>query len=155
MIKKIVLFSFLILFLNNCGYTPIYSKKSQDFQISKIETSGEVKVNKLLYNKLKIYSDNPNARKTFNLNINSLSTKTTIAKDKKGNPTQFSIELSITLQITDSLDNKVDKIFSENSTYDNNDNKFDLRKYENNLIENMTEKLFSEIILFIQTGNFS
>ena len=37
----------------------------------KIETSGEVKVNKLLYNKLKIYSNNPNARKTFNLNINS------------------------------------------------------------------------------------
>tara|TARA_A100001011_G_scaffold281958_1_gene292048 strand:+ start:809 stop:1276 length:468 start_codon:yes stop_codon:yes gene_type:complete len=155
MIKKIILLSFLILFLNNCGYTPIYSKKSQDFQISKIETSGEVKVNKLLYNKLKIYSNNPNARKTFNLNINSLSTKTTIAKDKKGNPTQFSIELSITLQITDGLDNKVDKIFSENSTYDNNDNKFDLRKYENNLIENMTEKIFSEIILFIQTGNLS
>lgn len=155
MIKKIILLSFLILFLNNCGYTPIYSKKSQDFQISKIETSGEVKVNKLLYNKLKIYSNNPNARKTFNLNINSLSTKTTIAKDKKGNPTQFSIELSITLQITDGLDNKVDKIFSENNTYNNNDNKFDLRKYENNLIENMTEKIFSEIILFIQTGNLS
>ena len=155
MIKKIILLSFLILFLNNCGYTPIYSKKSQDFQISKIETSGEVKVNKLLYNKLKIYSDNPNARKTFNLNINSLSTKTTIAKDKKGNPTQFSIELSITLEITDGLDNKVDRIFSESSTYDNNDNKFDLRKYEDNLIENMTEKLFSEIMLFIQTGNLS
>ena len=155
MIKKIILLSFLILFLNNCGYTPIYSKKSQDFQISKIETSGEVKVNKLLYNKLKIYSDNPNARKTFNLNINSLSTKTTISKDKKGNPTQFSIELSITLQITDGLDNKVDRIFSESSTYDNNDNKFDLRKYEDNLIEDMTEKLFSEIILFIQTGNLS
>ena len=155
MIKKIILLSFLILFINNCGYTPIYSKKSQDFQISKIETSGEVKVNKLLYNKLKIYSNNPNARKTFNLNINSLSTKTTISKDKKGNPTQFSIELSITLQITDGLDNKVDRIFSESSTYDNNDNKFDLRKYEDNLIENMTEKLFSEIILFIQTGNLS
>ena len=155
MIKKIILLSFLIVFLNNCGYAPIYSKKSQDFQISKIETSGEVKVNKLLYNKLKIYSDNPNARKTFNLNINSLSTKTTISKDKKGNPTQFSIELSITLQITDGLDNKVDRIFSESSTYDNNDNKFDLRKYEDNLIENMTEKLFSEIILFIQTGNLS
>ena len=155
MIKKIILLSFLILFLNNCGYTPIYSKKSQDFQISKIETSGEIKVNKLLYNKLKVYSDNPNARKTFNLNINSLSTKTTIAKDKKGNPTQFSIELSITLEITDGLDNKVDRIFSESNTYDNNDNKFDLRKYEDNLIENMTEKLFSEIILFIQTGNLS
>ena len=155
MIKKIILLSFLLLFLNNCGYTPIYSKKSQDFQIKAIETSGEVKINKLLYNKLKVYNDNPIATKTFNLNINSSSTKSTIAKDKKGNPTQFSIELSITLQITDGFNNKVERNFRENSAYDNNDNKFDLRKYEDNLIENMTEKIFSEIILFIQTGNLS
>tara|TARA_Y100000816_G_C25972599_1_gene507573 strand:- start:366 stop:833 length:468 start_codon:yes stop_codon:yes gene_type:complete len=155
MIKKIILLSFLLLFLNNCGYTPIYSKKSKDFQIKAIETSGEVKVNKLLYNKLKVYNDNPIATKTFNLNINSSSTKSTIAKDKKGNPTQFSIELSITLQITDGFNNKVERNFRENSAYDNNDNKFDLRKYEDNLIENMTEKIFSEIILFIQTGNLS
>ena len=155
MIKKIILLSFLIIFLNNCGYTPIYSKKNQDFQINTIETFGEVKVNKLLYNKLKVYSDNPIAKKNFNLSINSSTTKTTIAKDKKGNPTQFSIELSVTLQITDDLDNTVDRIFSESSTYDNNDNKFDLRKYEDNLIENMTEKIFSEIILFIQTGNLT
>ena len=155
MIKKIILLSFLIILLNNCGYTPIYSKKNQDFQINTIETFGEVKVNKLLYNKLKVYSDNPIAKKNFNLNINSSSTKTTIAKDKKGNPTQFSIELSITLQITDDLNNMVNRTFSESSTYDNNDNKFDLRKYEDNLIENMTEKIFSEMILFIQTGNLS
>ena len=155
MIKKIILLSFLIIFLNNCGYTPIYSKKNQDFQINTIETFGEVKVNKLLYNKLKVYSDNPIAKKNFNLNINSSSAKTTIAKDKKGNAAQFSIELIITLQITDDLDNTIDKIFSESSTYDNNDNKFDLRKYEDNLIENMTEKIFSEIILFIQTGNLT
>ena len=155
MIKKITLLSFLILFLNSCGYTPIYSKKSQDFQINVIETSGEVKVNKLLYNKLKVYNDNPVAKRTFNLNINSSTTKTTIAKDKKGNPTQFSIELSVTLQITDIFNNELDKIFSESSAYDNNDNKFDLRKYEDNLIKNMTEKIFSEIILLIQTENLS
>ena len=155
MIKKIILLSFLLLFLNNCGYTPIYSKKSQNFQIDEIETSGEKKVNKLLYNKLKVYSNNPVAKKTFNLNIISKSTKTIIAKDKKGNPSQFSIELSIALQITDSFNNKVDRIFSESSAYDNNDNKFSLRKYEDNLIENMTETIFSEIILFIQTGNLS
>ena len=153
MIKKIILLSFLIVFLNNCGYTPIYSKKNQDFQINEIETSGEVKVNKLLYSKLKVYSNNPIAKKTFNLSINSSSTKTTIAKDKKGNPTQFSIELSIAIQITDDFNTKIDKIFSESNAYDNNDNKFDLRKYEDNLIKNMTEKIFSEIILFIQTGN--
>ena len=41
--------------------------------------------------------------------------------------------------------------FTESSTYDNSDNKFDLKKYENNLIKNMSEKIYSDLILFIQT----
>jgi len=155
MIKKIVLLSFLILFLNNCGYTPIYSQKGQNFEINTIETFGELKPNKLLYNKFKVYRNNPGAKKTINLTINSTLNKATIAKDKRGNPTQFSIGLSVSIQIVDNLNNKSETIFSENSTYDNSDNKFDLRKYENNLIKNMTEKIFSEIILFIQTKNLS
>ena len=149
--KKIALLSFFLLLLNSCGYSPIYSKKSQNIEINTIETFGEVKINKLLYNKLKVYSDNPNAEKSFSLVINSKSSKNAIAKDKKGNPTQFSIKLSVTLQIADSLNNKKERVFLENSAYDNNDNKFDLRKYEDSLIKNMAEKIFSEIILFIQT----
>ena len=151
MIKKIALLSSFLLLLNSCGYTPIYSKKNQSIEINKIETFGEVKINKLLYNKLKVYSDNPNAEKSFSLVINSKSSKNTIAKDKKGNPTQFSIKLSVSLQITDSLNKEKERVFLENSAYDNNDNKFDLRKYEDSLIKNMSEKIFSEMILFIQT----
>ena len=151
MIKKIALLSSFLLLLNSCGYTPIYSKKNQSIEINKIETFGEVKINKLLYNKLKVYSDNPNAEKSFSLVINSKSSKNTIAKDKKGNPTQFSIKLSVSLQITDSLNKEKERVFLENNAYDNNDNKFDLRKYEDSLIKNMSEKIFSEMILFIQT----
>ena len=151
MIKKIALLSFFLLLLNSCGYTPIYSKKGQNIEINRIETFGEVKINKSLYNKLKVYSDNPNAEKSFSLVINSKSNKNTIAKDKKGNPTQFSIKLSVTLHVTDGLNNEKERIFLESSAYDNKDNKFDLRKYEDSLIKNMTEKIFSEMILFIQT----
>ena len=152
MIKKFVLLGLLLLFLSNCGYTPIYSRTNQDFQINSIQALGEKKVNKLLYNKFKVYIDNPSAKKSFDLNVNSTSAKTIIAKDKKGNPTQFSIKVSVSLQVTDDVNNKINRTFSENSTYNNNDNKFDLKKYENNLIKNMTEKIFSEIILFIRTG---
>ena len=153
MIKKIFQLGFFLIFLNNCGYTPIYSQKGQSFQINNIETFGELKVNRLLYNKLKVYRDNPDAMGSLNLSIDSTQTKTTIAKDKKGNPTQFSIGLSVSLEITDGLNNKSETSFSENVTYDNSDNKFDLRKYEDNLIKNMTEKIFSEMILFIQSKN--
>ena len=149
MIKKILFLFFIIIFFNNCGYTPIYSKKSQSFEIVETEYFGEKKVNKILSNKLKIYKKNPEAIKKFNIFINSKTTKATITKDKKGNPTQFSMGISITLKIN----NEIEKTFLENSTYDNSEDKFDLRKYEDNLIQNMTEKIFSEMILFLQTNS--
>tara|TARA_Y100001980_G_C14379818_1_gene182185 strand:+ start:129 stop:590 length:462 start_codon:yes stop_codon:yes gene_type:complete len=153
MIKKISFLCFILIFLNNCGYTPIYSKKSQNFNINEINTFGKKNANKILISKLKIYKNNPDANKSFNILINSKSSKTTISKDKKGNPTQFSMALDIDIKITDNFNNEIKKTFSENSTYDNSENKFDLRKYEDNLIENMSEKIFSEIIILLQTNS--
>ena len=153
MIRKIVLICFLMLFLNNCGYTPIYSKKNYNFEINKIEFIGNIKVNKLLSNKFKIYQNNSSARNSYDIILNSALKKTTITKDKKGNATQFSKNISINIKLIDSSNNQTTFEFSENSAYDNSNNKFDLRKYEDNLIKNMSEKIFSEIILFIQTKN--
>ena len=59
------------------------------------------------------------------------------------------MSISITLKIN----NEIEKTFLENSTYDNSEDKFDLRKYEDNLIKNMTETIFSEMILFLQTNS--
>ena len=153
MIKKIGLFVLTLIILNNCGYKPIYSKKNYNFEIKNIEMLGETKINKLLSNKLKVYKNNPEAENTLNMIINSQSFKTTITKDKKGNPTQFSMSINVDVKIIDDSNNQTETTFSENSTYDNSNNKFDLRKYEDNLVKNMSEKIFSEITLFIQTKN--
>ena len=153
MIKKISLLILTLIILNNCGYTPIYSKKNYNFEIKNIEMLGETRINKLLSNKLKVYKDNPEAKNSLSLIINSQSFKTTITKDKKGNPTQFSMSINVDVKVIDDSNNQIETTFSENSTYDNSDNKFDLRKYEDNLIKNMSEKIFSELTLFIQTKN--
>lgn len=153
MIKKISLLILTLIILNNCGYTPIYSKKNYNFEIKNIEMLGETTINKLLSNKLKVYKNNPEARNSLSLIINSQSFKTTITKDKKGNPTQFSMSINVDVKVIDDSNNQIETTFSENSTYDNSDNKFDLRKYEDNLVKNMSEKIFSELTLFIQTKN--
>ena len=153
MIKKINLLILTLIILNNCGYTPIYSKKNYNFEIKNIEMIGDTKINKLHSNKLKVYKNNPEAENTLNMIINSQSFKTTITKDKKGNPTQFSMSINVDVKIIDDSNNQTETTFSENSTYDNSNNKFDLRKYEDNLVKNMSEKIFSEITLFIQTKN--
>ena len=153
MIKKISLLILTLIILNNCGYTPIYSKKNYNFEIKNIEMLGETTINKLLSNKLKVYEDNPEAKNSLSLIINSQSFKTTITKDKKGNPTQFSMSINVDVKVIDDSNNQTETTFSENITYDNSNNKFDLRKYEDNLVKNMSEKIFSELTLFIQTKN--
>ena len=142
-----------MLFLNNCGYTPLYSKKTQNFEINKIEMKGDFKVNKILSKNLRVYKNNSSSINSYDVILNSTLNKITISKDKKGNATQFSMNISIDIKIIDSSNNQTINSFSETSAYDNSNNKFDLRKYEDNLIKNMTEKIFSEIILFIQTNN--
>ena len=152
MIKKLSLLCFLIIFINNCGYTPIYSNKDKNFVINKIDLVGDIEVNKILSNRLNIYKNNADAKRFFDIVINSKSTKTTLTKDKKGNPAQFSQSVSVNLIITDIINNtEIQQNFTESSTYDSSDNKFDLKKYENNLIKNMSEKIYSDLILFIQT----
>ena len=153
MSRKIIFLCLAIFFMNGCGYSPIYSKKSQNFDIDRIDFIGERKVNKLLSKRLKVYSENPSASKSYNLTIISSINRTIATKDKKGNPTQFTLNVLINLKLEDNSSNISEINFSETNTYENSENKFDLKKYEDNLTNNMTEKIFSEIILFIQTKN--
>ena len=55
MIKKILLLSVFILFINGCGYKPIYSTKDQNFSLENINYQGEIKVNNLINKILKNY----------------------------------------------------------------------------------------------------
>ena len=155
MIKKIIIPFILVLVLNSCGYSPIYSTKYQDFKIDNISFKGERKINEILRKRLVGYTKITSAENIYDVIINSSLQKNVDSKDKKGNPTQFSIRLSVFLETTDSQNNKSKINFSENITYDNSENKFDLKKYEDNLIKNMTEKIYSEMILFIQSKNLT
>ena len=68
MIKKIFFISFIIIFISGCNYTPIYSKKDQNFKLGKIETSGNTKLNIAIIRNINNFTKkNPNTNKIFNL----------------------------------------------------------------------------------------
>ena len=150
MIKKIFLLSFTLLLFTNCGYNPIFLKKNQNFDLNKINVSGEKRINNLLLRNLKFYSNNPSSQKSFEITLTSSTNRIVLTKNKKGNPTQFSMIVSVNIILKDELGNENTSTFSESSSYANNDDKFDLAKYENNIKKNITEKILSDIILFIQ-----
>ena len=154
MIKKITLTALLILFLNGCNYQPIYSSKNVEFSIGKFQSSGDNKINKLLIKKLEIYKNDSLETKKYNLKIDSKINKNISAKDKKGNPTTFTLKIAFKIEIENSLGEKKQTIFEESSSYENNDNKFELKKYENSIKKNMIESINESLILYLQNLNY-
>ena len=154
MIKKIALATLFVLFLNGCNYQPIYSSKNVNFSIVKFESSGDNKINKLLIKKLEIYKNDNLDTKKYNLKIDSKINKNISAKDKKGNPTTFTLKIAFKIEIENSLGEKKLTEFEEYTTYENNDNKFELKKYENSIKRNMIESINENIILYLQNLNY-
>tara|TARA_B100000965_G_C19260120_1_gene612630 strand:+ start:37 stop:498 length:462 start_codon:yes stop_codon:yes gene_type:complete len=153
MIKKIALTVLFILFLNGCNYQPIYSSKNVRFSIGKFESFGDNKINKLLIKKLEIYKNDNLDTKKYNLNINSEVNKSISTKDKKGNPTTFTLMIAFKIEVEKSFGEKISKVFQESISYENDGNKFNLRRYEDSIKKNMIESINEDIILYLQNLN--
>ena len=154
MIKKIALATLFVLFLNGCNYQPIYSSKNVRFSIGEFQSTGNNKINKLLIKKLEIYKNENLDTKKYNLNITSEVNKNISAKDKKGNPTTFALKITFKIEIENSLGEKKLTLFEESTSYENNDNKFELKKYEDSIKINMLESINEKIILYLQNLNY-
>ena len=150
MIKKIIIPFILFLVLNSCGYSPIYSTKYQDFKIDNINFKGERKINEILKKRIISYTKITSAENVYDVTINSNLQKNIDSKDKKGNPAQFSLRINVDLIIVDKFDKTLQINFNEKNSYNNKDKKFELKIYENSLIQNMSEKIHSDIIIFFQ-----
>lgn len=147
--KKILLLFFL--FLSSCGYDAIYSKKNSikyNFSISELNFIGDRDINLKMKERLNSYTLNKK-NKDFKIKISSTSTKTVIAKDTTGDATIFKNTTIINVKITTNDKLKNDFIMSESFNYNNNSDKFSLKKYEreikNNLAEAISEKLIFKL----------
>jgi outer membrane lipopolysaccharide assembly protein LptE/RlpB len=149
--KKIFTF-LLFLFLSSCGYEAIYSLKNRvnyAFKISELELSGDRQVNLKMKQILNNYR-NPSITiedgKDFELKISSESEKITSTKDAAGNATKFKNEITINVKV--SMDGTLKKSFSvtESFTYNNNSNTSELKTYENQIKNNLTEAAVDKIV---------
>ena len=150
---KIYKLNYLILsffFIVSCGYQPLYSNKEANFNIYKINSFGDEKINKALINKLELYKDK-NSNKKIELEINSKINKTTTSKDTKGNPKTFRIEIISQIKVIEGEKINLDKIFSKSSNFNNSSKKFELKQYEENLKINLIDKIFEDIVNYLQT----
>ena len=149
MIRRTKIHLIAILLVASCGFKPIYSDKESNFYLSKIESTGETAINNQIISNLKIYKNKKNKKNRFTINLNSFKTKEVVAKDTKGNASTFKLIIGSKVIIIKNGNIKKEKEFSTEFNYNNSDKKFELKQYEKNIQENLTDKLIEQIILYL------
>ena len=94
----------LLIFITSCGYEAQYSRKNiinyNNFSIDRINFIGDRDVNIRIKEKLSAYSSVKRS-KHFTLEINTETIKTIIAKDLKGDPSLFNLEIKTIVLLRD------------------------------------------------------
>ena len=147
--KKIFTF-LLFLFLSSCGYEAIYSLKNRvnyTFSITELSLIGDRQVNLKIKQLLNSYK-NPSivGEKNFVLRISSNSEKIITVKDSSGDATKFKNEIIFNVEVLLNGENRSSFVITENFIYNNNSNTIELRTYENQIKNNLTEAAVDKIL---------
>ena len=144
-------FIFLIIFflvLSNCGYQPIYSTKNLNFTIGNIEKENTSMNNK--FEKTITALKNKKIDRKINIKIETERKVSIKSKDSKGNALVFELEINLKFSSLN-LDNKAERLLSQKITYNNSDDKFKLKQYENELEEILITKIVEDLINYLSS----
>ena len=139
-----------LLFLTSCGFEPIYSSKNpNDFIFKKIETSGEKKINRRIISAISAEEKDINFSHK-KLILESQKNIIETSKNTKGQPDSFKMIITLKITLINNKDNSSEKIFYEEFSYKNKDNKFDLSEYEIKLEDNLIDKIIEDLIIYLE-----
>lgn len=145
--KKII-FVFL-LFLTSCGYQPLYSgKNTSDFLFNKILLEGNKNINRKIISTLS-FKEVPDNFDYDELIIISNKKIVETSKNSKGQVTSYRTEINVEFKIVNNNEIMRQKSFSKDFSYNNLDNKFDLTSYQDEVENNLVNKIIEELIIFI------
>lgn len=147
---KLKIFSLVVIFfLSSCGFKPIYSSKGQNFTLGNVNLVGDKKLVKYFETRIKRFKGESN--KKYDLEVKLDVAKNIVSKDKKGDPSIFSIQVSLKMILKQSNKPDTSKTFVQNTNYNNITNKFDLKKHERNLEKQLIDKIIEDFIFYIQS----
>ena len=147
MLKKNITTLFLVLFLTNCGFTPIHLKNNDvNFSIEQINYTGDRDLNNFLKVNLDRYKNEKINNKVF-INVETKYEKNVLSKDSTGKVTSFQLKVEAIFLIKST--NKRIKI-TEKKNMDSMDDKYEEARYEKSIKQSfaysISNKLISELI---------
>ena len=139
----------VIIFLNSCGYTPLYSSKDSNYKVISLKKNLNNSLTNYIQNSIEVLS-NENADKSLKISFEYNENISIILKDSKGDPAKNRLNVVIDLSLFDNNDNLIiSKKFSESFEYNIDDNKFNLKQYEKNIKLNLVEDITQQILVFL------
>ena len=144
--KFLLIFIFL---LSECGYQPIYiSKNLSDVEFFKITLEGDADINRKVVGSLSFKENN------LQDSLNSLLIKSSYkiietSKSSKGQVESYKSQIILNLIIIDGNEIVSSKNFSKEFSYNIKDNKFELIRYQNEVKDNLIDKIVEDIILYM------
>ena len=133
--------------MTSCSYEPILSKKKTNFRFGNILMEGDNAINEIIKKNL---MNESSGDKIYNIYLSTTKNKEIVSLNEKGDPTSFKLEIFTDYKITEG-DVKIlkNKILKE-VRYNNISDKFELSRYEDDILKNLSEIISSEIILSIR-----
>ena len=149
--KFLISIVILSIILTNCGFKPIYGSKNSNFEIIEIINENENK-NSFAIEKMVMTLSKQGAVNKVKLEMNYKQTFSTILKDNKGDPSKKKLSISVNLIVKNEKDNVLtNKNFKEEFSYDVQSDKFNMAQYEDNIADNLNNKVSNDILFLLGT----
>ena len=146
--KKIFLL-ISIIFIYNCGYSPLYTSAKNNLLLNLKEIEGDFELNTYIKNDFKIASD-VNSPNVFDINAITKIEKIILTKDATGDATDYRLDFSVKFLIVS--ENKVVS-YNESFKIKKNNQKFEQSNYEREIKRNFSEIVKDKLVLYLLNLN--
>ena len=144
MIKKI-LFTFCVVLLTGCGFTPMFSSMdSNKINVQVVESGGDNVINSKIISKLKIHNNND--EELFKIKLNTSYIKEDFSRNLKGEITEYQLNAKTNYKI---IGKNMEKEFNINESFimKNFADDFEERNYEERLKNNIANINYQKLML--------
>ena len=135
-----------ILLAHSCKYEPILINKKFDYKFDDITYEGDEQINVIIKNDI---IKKGNGSKKYDIKYVTAKDKKVFSSNEKGDPTIYSLKITTSYIILEDGVNILQNNIEKRVTYNNLNDKFELSKYERNIIENLSLNISSEILMSV------
>ena len=135
-----------ILLAHSCKYEPILINKKFDYKFDNITYEGDEQINVIIKNDM---IKKGNGSKKYDIKYVTAKDKKVFSSNEKGDPTIYSLKITTSYIILEDGVNILQNNIEKRVTYNNLNDKFELSKYERNIIENLSLNISSEILMSV------